>query len=87
MSPGLRCVIRIPGRPTGKDRRCEQVAVDTHPIWIVSMANSCAMVGSAMLTAERSKGIRNPDRIAIKSAVLLALAGGITSVGTVGKTG
>jgi hypothetical protein len=51
------------------------------------MENSCARVGSAMLTAERSKGVRNPDRIAIKSAVFLALAGGINSVGNVGKTG
>jgi hypothetical protein len=33
-----------------------------------------------MLTAERSKGVRNPARIAIKSAVFLALAGGIKSV-------
>ena len=78
-------VHRLPSGATVAD--ASRYAVDTQPIWIASMENSSARVGSAILTAERSNGVRNPARIAIKSAVFPVSARDIKSVYDVAWTG
>src|SRR5208337_2059106 len=65
---------------TKKSAEARRYAVATHESEIASIWNAVPIVGSAMLTAEPSKGVRKPARMAIRRTIRF-------SVGETAKAG